>query len=245
MCGLVLLRVVVFLTWTFALSGCGGPVIRGVPEHQPEALRGKRVLFVPLAISDELGDERTGVVLSNEARLVASEAACKRIAEEWSDGELVCLERARLAKSSSLSELQLLFARDRAIPLTLLRALRREYGTEFALLFRPESTASSQRVTQKRVLVSSPVAGLLPGGLGLAAMVASAESRKVTTNRTELKYTVSASLVSMNGKLLMVGVHSDSESHTVNRNLGYAEPPPIEPLLEGIMLELGEGMLEQ
>jgi len=62
--------------------GCGGaPQVKTTPDFHPQALAHGRVLFVPLAVSQELGDERTGIMLSDETRAMASDSACKEVAE--------------------------------------------------------------------------------------------------------------------------------------------------------------------
>ena len=77
-----------------------------------------------------------------------------------------------------------------------------------------------------------------------SALIGASTIHKSTVSNTELGYTVSASLVDMqSGALLKVGVHSASDSRKEPRNLGFAEPPPAAPLLERIMLALGEKLL--
>jgi hypothetical protein len=66
-----------------------------------------------------------------------------------------------------------------------------------------------------------------------------------TKNETELTYILSGSLFDMqSSKLIKVGVHSGSDSRTVKHNLGFAEPPPVAPILEKIMVKLGEALLD-
>src|SRR4051812_17918169 len=76
--------------------GCGGgPQVRATPDFHAGALQHGKVLFVPLAVSEELGDERTGIVLSDATRALASESACKNVVESVNDPALVCLARER------------------------------------------------------------------------------------------------------------------------------------------------------
>ena len=227
------------------LTSCGAaPQVQPTPDYRADALRTKAVLFVPLAVSNDLGDERTGIVLSDSARLGASSAACRHLAETWSDGRLVCFDEKRIAGSPEFSELVLLFALDKPIPADLWQRVRRASGAEYALLFRPESVSSSQEVSQETRGMMMPVGGLATS-VFVSAMLFSATARTRTANTTELSYTVSASLVEMpTGKLLKVGVHSASDSRTVNRNLGFAEPPPAAPILEEVMTDLGEEVLD-
>ena len=106
------------------LVACGGPQVRPMADYRSGVLEGKRVLLVPLAVSDPLGDERTGIVLSDAARLRASAAACQRIAQDQDDTKIVCGETG---KSQAIAELELLFARDQQIPARLWMRIRNEY----------------------------------------------------------------------------------------------------------------------
>src|SRR4051812_14210997 len=100
-----------------AVVGCGaGPQVKVTAQYRPDALRDTRVLIVPLAVSEELGDQRTGVILSDVARSAASDAACREMAEELGKHTIICLDRQTSARSPALSELERLFALDQPIP---------------------------------------------------------------------------------------------------------------------------------
>lgn len=232
-----------------SLTGCGAPEVQvqRYAEYPEGAVRTNGVLFLPIAVSDELGDKRTGIVLANETRAQASGEACKRLSEQWDGGKVVCFDRISLAKSPALGELQQRFAQNQAIPPTVWAALRRASNADYALLFRPESVSSSQEVSRT---VSEPASDAVMAGIfhgALAAAVVASRPREVSTeNSTEVTYTLSASLVDMrSGDLIAVGVHSDGDSHDAKRHLGYAEPPPVAPILERIMVDLSEDILEQ
>lgn len=231
--------------------GCGGaPRVKATSDFRTGALRHGKVLFVPLAVSQELGDERTGIVLSDGTRALASETACKNVIESLSDPALVCLDQDRAGALPAFAQIQLLFARDQPIPSEVWQALRQATGAHHALLFRPEAVSSSQEVSRKETM-RSPLLFLGSGSLlattALVSGIVAAETiRTETNNETELTYVVSASLVDMeSGKLLKVGVHSGSDSRTVKHNLGFAEPPPAAPILEKIMTRLGQVLLEE
>jgi hypothetical protein len=228
---------------------CGAaPQVKTTADYHPEALRDARVLMVPLAVSDELGDARTGIVLSDEARALASDGACKSMAEDSSARKIVCVDQQAVAHSPALTELERLFALDQPIPPELWQSVRQTSGAKHALLFRPESVSSSQDVSKE---LKGSAGALVGGGAVLAtsvlvsAIIGVSTIHQETVTTTEVRYTLSASLVDMqSGQLLKVGVHSASDSRKVHRNLGFAEPPPAAPLLEKIMVALGEKVLD-
>ena len=215
-----------------ALVACGGgPQVKTTPDYAPKVLAGHRVLLVPLAMSDDLGDKRTGIVLSSETRRLASTNACSALARSSREGSVVCPEASADAKV--LSEIEQKFALDEPVAAELWSELRSGFQTDYAFLFRPESVSSSNEVTTNatreerareragRVFSGAQTFGALGAVLGGTSTV-----ERHTTSDTELGYTVSAVLVDMRSmKVLKVGVHSASASKTVNRNLGYAEAP--------------------
>ena len=247
------------LTIALAVAACGGgPQIKTTADYKPKACAGQRVLLVPIAVSDDLGDQRTGIVLSGDARRFASEGTCTTLAHDWDKGTLVCPPFDPAKKPSTLSELERAFALDAPVPPTLLEALRGNFHTDYAILFRPENVSSSNHVERSGPEKDSAAAKA--GVVGAAAVIspaallgsllgtAAGSERKPeasTKSRTELNYTVSATLLDLrSGKVLKVGLNQGSATQTVPRNLGYAEAPPVGPLLEKIMVPLGEQMLE-
>lgn len=233
-----------------AVLACGAtPQIKSTADYREDTLAKSRVLFVPLAVSEALGDQRTGIILSDHTRVQASDAACSQIAASSGEAALICLDAQQAAAAPAFTDVQRLFALDEPIPPEVWEQLRRTSNVELALLFRPEAVSSSRDVSRAEELRSPIVAvgsgAALATSLLVSGMAAAATTRTVTTNETELSYTVSASLVDLRtGKLLKVGLHSASDSRTVKRNLGYAEAPPAAPLLEKIMVELGGAVLD-
>jgi hypothetical protein len=232
------------------LMGCGAsPQIKATAHFQEGALARGRVLFVPLSVSQALGDQRTGIILSDETRVTASDAACGHLSGAGDDPAVICWSQEQAGTEPAFGQLQSMFALDEVVPSTVWQSLRQSSHATHAILFRPEAVGSSREVSQTERL-GSPL--LVIGGGGLAAtsllvsgLIAANNKRVVTTNETELTYTVSAALVDLRtGKLLKVGLHSGSASRTVTRNLGFAEPPPAAPILEGVMTELGEAVLD-
>jgi hypothetical protein len=230
------------------MLGCGaGPQVQETTSYRADTLRNARILFVPLAVSDELGDERTGVILSDQARSLASEDACKAMQDALSAEQVVCLDQHAFERSPAFAELARLFALDRPIPASVWQSAREASGAKHALLFRPESVVSSRDVSHRLEGSSGAQFGTgmtLGTTMIVSALIGASTIHESTVSKTELGYTVSASLVDMqSGALLRVGVHSASDSRKERRNLGFAEPPPAAPLLERIMVALGEKIL--
>ena len=236
-------RAIWWLPW-IALLGCGAsPRVQTTADYQPAGIGAQRVAFVPLAVTDELGDDRTGIVLSDWTRGLASTRACERISQDR-EGRVVCFGAPGVPRPPDLAEVERLFALDQPIPKHTWQKIRKASRADYALLFRPESVASSRSVNQELrgvgiLVLHSPTTAIVSTILS-AGMV-----RQVTARDTEVAYTLSASLVDLrSGKVLKVGVHSGSDSREVTRDLGYAEPPPAAPILEEIMVDLGEEVLE-
>lgn len=210
-------------------------------------MTGHRVLFVPLAVSDDLGDQRTGLVLSRGTRDLASANACSRVSKTWSDGTIACPTHGTSAQSVDVVETQRRFALDEPITGELWERLRSSFHADYALLFRPESVSSTNEVSRKYATKDERMSLLMTEAIRvspLAALITSERIKPETTSETELGYTISAVLVDIRtGKVLKVGVNSGSESKTVHRNLGYAEAPPAAPLLEKIVADLAEEVL--
>lgn len=233
-----------------SVAACaGGPRVKWTADYRPASLAGQRVLIVRLAASHDFVDERSGVTLSANTRSVASSRACARIAESWSELNVTCFDRVPLASSPAMAELERLFALDKPIPGSVWQSIREHFAAEYAILFRPESVASSRhRATEIREIdVPSMGTGMALATAELVLAIMAHATRKVAVvHSTSLQYTLSASLVDMRtGKLLQVGVHMDGAARQVERDLGFAEAPPAAPILEEIMVALAEEMLEE
>jgi hypothetical protein len=234
-----------------SLMACGGgPQVKVTAQYRPQMLQHARVLVVPLAVSDELGDARTGIVLSDQARASASAEACKMLTDEVSERTIVCADQDAVGRSPALAELERLFALDQPIPPSLWQSIRDSSGAKHVLLFRPESVSSSQEVS--RQLETAP-GNVVTGtdtqphvtSVLVSLIIAKSNIPHKTVSTTDLEYTLSASLVDLqSGAVLKVGVHSGGDSRKVGRNLGFAEPPPVVPILEKIMVALGEKVLD-
>ena len=225
------MAVAVALVW-----GCTTtqPIVRTLPEFRSGALNGKRIAFVRIAVSDDLGDERTGIVLSAKTRSVATRSACESVSRAWDVGRVVCLVPEEGEPASEILELERLHAKHRPIPHAVMRAVEAQAKSDYLLLFRPESVDTVQEISQN---VGKNIYDQAAGGLQVSPIQ--------TDNETELSYTVSAVLVDFGTlKPLRGALHSGSASRTVKNNLGFATAPPAAPLLAEIMAELGEALLD-
>jgi hypothetical protein len=231
------------------VAACGvSPEVKSTANYRPETFEDRPVVLLPIAVSDPLGDERTGVVLSDGTRQHASEVACKAAQEEHRAGRISCPDQ--VARSSdALQRVERSFALDEPIKREDLAELSALSGAEYALLFRPEGVHSTRKVTRSE-RYDAFGAGAGPPGVALAtsALLTGMTLRKVTRtkNGTQVTYVLSASLIELKtGKLLKVGLHSGVAGRTVKRNLGYGEGPPMSPLLQEILVELTDAVLEE
>ena len=80
------------------LTACGAsPLIKPTANYREGALSRGRVLFVPLSVSQALGDRRTGIILSDETRAIASDAACARLSIAEDDPAVLCWNQEKAA----------------------------------------------------------------------------------------------------------------------------------------------------
>src|SRR6266567_901644 len=129
---------------------CGsGAKFQSVPNFEGKSLKSRVVLVLPIAVTDDFGDERTGIVLDHQSREQATKLACDSAAEMRDDVKIVCFDRPELAKSAPfLNDLLLEYARDKAISADRWHELERRTGASFVLLFRPEGASASQKVSK-------------------------------------------------------------------------------------------------
>jgi hypothetical protein len=226
------------------VGGCANsPVVRNLPGFRESALSGGRVAFVRLAVSDDLGDARTGIVMSATTRTRATLSACASVSRTWSAGRVICLVPSNGEPAAELLELERFYAKDRPVRRSLLRTIRAKTNSDFMLLFRPENVETEQNISQTRALK------LFPNSTGPVHTTAGVDLPRAqsihTMNETELSYTVSAVLFDLRTmKPLRGALHSRSASRTVKHNVGFAEAPSAVPLLAEIMSELGKAVLD-
>ncbi|MGC4087102.1 MAG: hypothetical protein QM756_04200 [Polyangiaceae bacterium] len=221
--------------------------MKATSDFRARALVGKGVLLVPLAISSDAGDQRTGVVLSQGVRTAASKATCANVATSWSAGRVLCPGDAKGdAKGdaeSALNEVERLFALDEGIPAELWARVRSSSGADHVLLFRPERAGLSQSAPSELPCTQTSAAGLGTAAL-VSALICSGSTTSAAKSPTEITYVISASLVDVqSGKLLKVGVHSGSDAGSGVPDLSDTELPAAASVLERIMTSLSEQLL--
>lgn len=221
-------------------AACSRPEVRTAADFHPGSLLAAVVVVFPPAISNELGDERTGIVLSDLSRRAATQHFCAHAAQDRDEGRIVCAAHAQNGKVEAAAIVEQRLARALPIGVDSWRPIRRSTNADYALLFRPESVESAQQVSRDYEFVNL--------GRGQAGTHNLSCKRTLqcyaTENETKKTYTISAFLIDMRtGKVVRSGLYSDSASRTVPRNLGFAEAPDAEPLLTDILTELGMAML--
>jgi hypothetical protein len=229
---------VVAVLVSFSLAGCAsGPKVWTEPAYQAGGLSGRRVLFARLAVSDDFEDARTGVMLSGRTRSASAREACSRTARAWTSGRIACFSTG---DDATISELELLFAKDQSIPARVWASVRAASNADLLLLFRPESAEATQDIEQAK-LDSDDTA------VSTSTIVSGTHAAPIqTTNETERTYTISASLFDLrSGKPLKRGVHSGSASRTEKHYAGIAPAPDAVPLLADIMTDLARALLEE
>jgi hypothetical protein len=81
--------------------GCSHAMVRSAPGFTGAELDRQSVLLLPIAVTDDYGDERTGIVLDHESREQAARLACRSGAGFRADVRIVCFDEPSLAQSSS------------------------------------------------------------------------------------------------------------------------------------------------
>jgi hypothetical protein len=219
-----------------------GAKIRSVPNFSGASLNSRALLILPIAVTDDFGDERTGIVLDHQSREQATKQACDSASHIRGDINVVCFDRPELANSSGfLKELLLEYARDKAIPAGRWRELEQRTGASFVLLFRPEGVRASQAVSKGSKGVGPffiPLSSVapIPGVITPPMESVGPKVDSVTTSRT---YTLSSFLVDLrNAKIVRTGTQSAEASTSTT------EAPDAPAQLHRIMRDLMKGMLE-
>src|SRR5438046_347607 len=114
----------------FLAIHCGsGARVRSAPQFSGVSLKSSVLLVLPIAVTDDFGDERTGIVLDHESREQATKRACDSASDLRDDIKVLCFDRPELAKSSAfLKDLLLEYARDEAITKERWRELAEDGG---------------------------------------------------------------------------------------------------------------------
>jgi hypothetical protein len=143
-----------------------------------------------------------------------------------------------MENDAPISELELLFARNQAIPARIWQSVRAESNADLLILFRPETAEAHQDLEQEKLDPDNTVStSTIVSGVYAAPIQ--------TTNKTERTYTISASLFDLRtGKPLKRGVHSGSGSRTEKHYAGIAPAPDAVPILAEAMTDLARALLE-
>src|SRR3954470_5084862 len=109
---------------------CGsGATIQSAPNFSGATLDHRVLLVLPIAVTDDYGDERTGIVLDHQSREDATKRACDSVTEVRDDVRVVCFDSPDLAKSGPfLKDLMLDYARDSTIAAERWHELKKRTG---------------------------------------------------------------------------------------------------------------------
>jgi hypothetical protein len=234
--------IVCLATCFFATHCASGRRVQTVPNFSGGSLKSRALLILPIAVTDDFGDERTGIVLDHESRERATKQACDSASELRGDIKIVCFDRPELAKSSAfLEEILFDYARDKTIPAERWRELERRTGAGFVLLFRPEGVRASQEVSKGSKGVGPifiPLSSVTPVP-GVITPPIESVGPKVESVRTSRTYTLSSSLVDLqNARIVRTG------RQTAGASTSTAEAPDAPAHIHGIVRDLIEGMLD-
>jgi len=234
-----------FACWLLATGCASSARVRTVSNFSGAALESRVLLILPIAVTDDFGDERTGIVLDHQSREQATKLACDSAADVRDDIRIVCFDHPALAKSAVfLKDLLLEYARGGAIPAKRWRDLEQKTGASYVLLFRPEAVRASQEVSKASPgvspkLIPIPVPNVTPMPFVLTPPMESV-GPKVDSVKTSRTYTLSSSLVDLReAKVVRTGVQSAEDSTST------AEAPDASKHLHGIMRDLMKGLLER
>jgi hypothetical protein len=238
-----LLRLPNALKASFALAlcavfapSCARSNVRTAPGFTGAELQKQRLLILPVAVTDDFGDERTGIVLDHQSREEAAALACRSALDIRDDIRVVCFNDPSIAGSgSALRDVSIQFARDASVPAERWRDIARATGARFALLFRPEKVSAHQKVTPQPPELDLTRALYGPDHKDRPGEVDPRGS--VKTSRT---YTLSSELVDLgSGRIVRVGARS-GEASTSSQ-----EAPKASLHLHDIMRHLMSDLLDE
>jgi len=213
------------LCTTLVLDCARATNIRSAPGFSGVQLENQPLLLLPVAVTDDFGDERTGIVLDRQSREDAAKLACRSAPEIRDDIKIVCFDDPSIADSAVvLREVSTEFARDAPISAERWHQIARVTGARFALLFRPEGVSGSLKVspvpkpplTQMTRVMFGPQWTDRPGEVDPRG--------SVKTTRT---YTLSSELVDLRGgQIVRAGARSADASTTTQEAPNATFAPP-------------------
>lgn len=215
--------------------------MRSAPNFSGTELKNRKVLVLPIAVTDDYGDERTGIILDRGTREEATRMACRSASDGQRDLALTCFDSPAVSSAAPVSDaVQAQFTRDQPVPKDQWLALAQQTGNDFAVLFRPESVTSSRRVEQRQkvIVMGSGATGLgtLLGSLLVNAATPTPSPKVVRT----AGYTLSAVLVDLRaGTEVRAAVRSGEGSADEQAEI------PVSSVLHGIMKALLADLLDQ
>jgi hypothetical protein len=230
---------VLLVALAFVCLDCGShAAMRSAPNFSGKELKNRKVLVLPIAVTDDYGDERTGIILDRGTREEATRMACASASDRQRDLTLTCFDSPAVSSAAPVSDaVQAQFTRDRAVPKDQWLALAQQTGNDFAVLFRPEAVTSSRHQQDNTIVHATAGAAMVMAGLlGGLLIEAAAASPKVVRTRG---YTLSAVLVDLRaGTEVRAAVRSGEGTADDQTEI------PVSSVLDGIMKALLADLLD-
>jgi hypothetical protein len=235
--------------------------IQSSPNFSGAQLKTQSVLILPIAVSSDFSDDRTGIVLDRDTREEATKLACRSASGIRADVVVTCFDDPILGHSSRLADgIMLQFAHDQPIDNDRLRELAQNTGARFAVLFRPESVTASHRGPSTPPIYNAPVqlppastvaqasANTLAVGAASVFLAALDVAGSPSASTTTRGYTLSAALVDLRTiAVVRAGSQSGEASVTVtDKTFRSSDRTTVDVslLLHDIMKDLLTGLLD-
>ena len=217
--------------------GCGGAraVIGSAPGFRGEWLKAQKVLVLPIAVSSDYVDDRTGITLDGATRFDATHQACAWASKTSAHLSVVCFDDPTGERSTTASDIVLsAFAHDQVVANARWSELGETTGAAYAVLFRLESVSAVHHESHADWLGPAPTGGGL-----LQDWVHSTIRGQAYV---EHGYTISGVLVDLRtGAIVRAGTESREAPDPADTSIDF-DPRPV---LCAILKDLLAGLLDQ
>jgi hypothetical protein len=222
-----------FLSLALPLAAACGPraVFNSAPTFHGDTLRSQRVLVLPVAVSSDYTDDRTGMSLDGTTRTEATQRACRSAPR---GGAIVtCFDDPSVASAAALSEVIMsAFAHDQPVAAFRWTELGQKTGASFAVLFRPESQSAVYHESHADWVDPAPSGNLVQDWISSAMR---------GNPYMEHGYTISAILVDLrSGAIVRAGSQSREAPDPKDTSIDF----DARPLVYAILKDLLTGLLD-
>jgi hypothetical protein len=216
--------------------GCGGAraIIQSAPAFRGDLLNAQKVLVLPIAVSSDYVDDRTGISLDGPSRFGATHQACAWASKTSARLSVVCFDNPMAAPSTPASDMVLsAFAHDQVVANARWSELGETVGARYAVLFRPESQSAVHHESHADWLGPAPTGGGLIQDWIQSAMRGQPY--------VEHGYTISGILVDLRtGAIMRAGMQSREAPDPRDTSIDF----DARPVLCAILEELLAGLLD-